>query len=263
MRLKRADLHTHTTFSDGRGSLEAVVASAKEQSLEVLAITDHYDAHDFRPKIALLEAESLLEHFTAIRALSVPDDLILYCGLETTPLPNGLLDIEPEVLAVCDLIITSCHYIPFEGEIVPGEYFNDQYWALYKEIMLLMAAGEGDIVGHCEDYLPIERFIEGLDTTYADRREICRAIVDRYLDRAYVDAFADRLLSSGKLCELHCATETPRGWVIQRLADRGVRFTPGSDAHAVSHVGMTAWAYTVSNATGAVLCTTLEEIHDR
>lgn len=37
----RADLHMHTTYSDGRKSVEELIQLAKQQELDVIAITDH------------------------------------------------------------------------------------------------------------------------------------------------------------------------------------------------------------------------------
>ncbi len=258
--MHKADFHTHTTFSDGKASVKQVIEAALLQRVNVLAITDHFDPNDFRHSISCLTEEALMDHFGQIRTLGHELGITVLCGVETTPLPSGTLDMSPALIQACDLIITSCHYIPYEGKIEPGVFFNDRYWEMYKESMIVMAAGPGDILGHCEDYLPIERFIEGLDTTYEERRAICLSIVEKYLDRAYMEKLAQALLSSGKICELHCATETPRRWVIEYLVSRKVRFSPGSDAHGLTHVGRTDWAYTVARETGANLCTSKEAL---
>jgi hypothetical protein len=39
----RADFHTHTEFTDGSHSVEAVVAAAAQRGCDVVAITDHGD----------------------------------------------------------------------------------------------------------------------------------------------------------------------------------------------------------------------------
>ncbi len=261
--MRKADFHTHTTFSDGRGTVRQVVETASTLGIDVLAITDHYDPNDFRPSISNLTEEALLAHFEEIRALGQEFGITVLCGVETTPLPSGMLAMRSPLIEACDVLITSCHYLPFEGDIEPGVFFNDRYWDMYKEFMLMMAAGPGQILGHCEDYLPIERFIEGLETTYDERRSICRRIVERYLDRAYIEALGHALLATDKACELHCATKTPRPWVIQQLADMNVRFTPGSDSHGLGTVGKTEWAYTMAQEVKGYLCTGKEDLYGR
>ena len=37
----RADVHLHTTYSDGLGTVPAVLESARRAGLDVIAITDH------------------------------------------------------------------------------------------------------------------------------------------------------------------------------------------------------------------------------
>ena len=259
--MHKADFHTHTTFSDGRNSIREVIEAAAFASIEVLAITDHFDPNDYRPAIAGLTETALLHHFQSIREIARDYDMEVLCGVETTPLPDGTLALSPAVIAQCEVIITSCHYIPYDGELQPGEFFNDRYWSMYKDCMLAMAAGKGHILGHCEDYLPIERFIQGLGTTYPQRRSICLEIVKRYLDRPYIEKLAGNLKKSGKMCELHCATQTPREWAVRMLATEGVRFTPGSDAHAADQVGKTEWAYHSASMVDGFLCTERKDFY--
>ncbi len=41
------DYHTHTTYSDGKGTMEESVKAAVERGLKALAITDHGPGHLF------------------------------------------------------------------------------------------------------------------------------------------------------------------------------------------------------------------------
>jgi DNA polymerase (family 10) len=43
----RGDLHMHTTLSDGRNTIEEMVATARELGYEYIAITDHSASHGF------------------------------------------------------------------------------------------------------------------------------------------------------------------------------------------------------------------------
>lgn len=237
------DLHTHTQFSDGKSTLSDMLSSAFAYGTDVIAITDHFDRNDYRENINSITEEALFKHYDAIKkeAKKYPGMRVL-CGIETSPLPNGMIDVAEEVRNRSDVIITSCHYIYGEYGIQRGKFFNDDYWNAYKEYMLHMAAGDGDILGHLEGYLPIRDFIEGMGTDYQQRKEICLSIVNHYCDETYIDSICEALLSSGKACELHVATHTPREWVIERLGKAGVPFTFGSDAHAKKDAGRTDWA---------------------
>ena len=43
----RGDLHSHTTASDGKNSIEEMGIAARERGYEYLAITDHSASHGF------------------------------------------------------------------------------------------------------------------------------------------------------------------------------------------------------------------------
>lgn len=251
--MKLSDFHVHTNFSDGQDSPEKVIERVKELSLASIAITDHFDRNDPRSRISEISESRLLEHFDLIRALSDRLSVKVLLGVETQPMPDGSLPFSDRIKNQCDVIITSCHYLNYNGHIQPGFFLNDDYWSCFRETLIRIAAAEGDILGHSEEYLPISPFLKGQETTFLERREICRQIADRYLDNAFIDRLGDALLSSGKACELHCATSTPRDWVIEKLAQKGVHFTSGSDAHEAQFVGAVLFAYTKAKEKNLVL----------
>ncbi|GAC1534285.1 MAG: CehA/McbA family metallohydrolase [Herpetosiphon sp.] len=63
----RGELHCHTTYSDGTSSPAEVVATAREQGLDFLAITDH----------------NTTSHLRALHTLA-PHDLLMIPGIEVT-----------------------------------------------------------------------------------------------------------------------------------------------------------------------------------
>lgn len=252
MRMK-CDYHTHTVFSDGRDTLESMLQGAQEAGLAVMAVTDHFDPNDPKPAIASLREEDLAAHFAHIRSLRETGSVRLLCGIETQPDGRGALPIRGALLRQCDVIVTSCHYLAYEGPLQPGQVMSDAYWDCFRETVLAIAEAPGDILGHCEEYLPIRPLLQGVQTTFAQRRAICREVADRYLHRGYVDALAQRLRARGKACELHCATMSPRPWVIERLAAQGVVFSPGSDAHERACAGQVDFAYRMAEQFGLTL----------
>lgn len=104
----RGNLHGHTTWSDGRDSLEAMVASAQARGYEYLAITDH------GPRVRVangLTAERLAAQADAIDALNARvDDITLLKGCEVDILGDGQLDLPDDVLARLDVVVCSTHY---------------------------------------------------------------------------------------------------------------------------------------------------------
>ncbi|MEG1206618.1 MAG: PHP domain-containing protein [Angelakisella sp.] len=230
------DYHIHTTFSDGERSAREIIDLAREQGLQRIAITDHFDPSDLHQSNAGVTVDQLAEHFADIRSYSSGQDIIVYCGIETCMSDDGLLTLPEGCRELCDIIITSPHFLDRALPCVKGEYMNDAYWQAYKVKLLHMAAGEGDVLGHPEGYLPLKPMLDD-GTTYLSRQQICRDISERYFDELFVDRLGDALVRSGKAYELHGATSTPREWVVEALHRKGVTFSVGSDAHAVNILG--------------------------
>ena len=102
-----ADFHVHTTTSsDGRSSLDEVVAAARKRGLRVLAITDH--AEGTRAGVG---REAMLEQRARIRALQAElgDSLRLLHGVELNIGPNGELDYDLEFRRAFDWCLASVH----------------------------------------------------------------------------------------------------------------------------------------------------------
>lgn len=235
------DYHTHTNFSDGTNTPAAMVEEAVRRGITQLAVTDHYDLWDPDHCHKNHNPHALAKHFDEVAACAAGKPLRVYCGVETSTGMDGVLRLPPPVLRLCRLIITSVHYLDYNGPVEKGEYFNDGYWAAYKQKLLAQALGAGHVLGHPEAYLPLRPLLED-GTTFEDRLAICAGISQRYFDGAFIDALGDALVQSGKAYELHGVSGTPRQWVVHRLHAKGVRFSIGSDAHSLSKLGCNAQA---------------------
>ncbi|MFZ4776352.1 MAG: DNA polymerase/3'-5' exonuclease PolX [Terrimicrobiaceae bacterium] len=101
----RGTFHNHTTESDGRASLEDMVAAAHELGMEYLGIADHskasFQAHG-------LDEKRLAEQVKNIRSLST-DSLHLFAGTECDIHKDGTLDFPDDVLASLDYVVASIH----------------------------------------------------------------------------------------------------------------------------------------------------------
>ncbi|WP_027625146.1 PHP domain-containing protein [Clostridium lundense] len=236
------DLHTHTKFSDGQPDYKEVINRAKEIGLKCVAITDHFDPYDPKDEVRNISEKDLIEFLKNAKSYGYSISQPVLCGIETCTDFNGNIRVSDKVFNTCDLIITSGHYVEYEGEIKKGEYFNDFYWESYKEKIINMGSGQGDIIGHPEGYLPIESMIIPNTTTYEQRKEICKLISERYFDENFINQLTKALIKNDKAYELHCATETPRISIIQSLMKKNVRLSVGTDAHVLQMVGRVNWA---------------------
>ncbi|HET7379728.1 MAG TPA: DNA polymerase/3'-5' exonuclease PolX [Gaiellales bacterium] len=103
----RGDLHAHTDWSDGKLTLEQLVAAVREKGLEYLNVTDHSPAVGFGMG---LDAGRLRQQIDRVRALAETlDDFTLLAGAEVDILKDGSLDYSDELMAELDVVVASLH----------------------------------------------------------------------------------------------------------------------------------------------------------
>jgi DNA polymerase (family 10) len=97
----RGDLHTHTTWSDGKDSLEDMVAAAKERGYAYYAICDHSQR---------LRGDRLHEQSEQIDALNeLVKPMRIVKGVEVNIRADGTLDMTDEELATREWVVASVH----------------------------------------------------------------------------------------------------------------------------------------------------------
>jgi DNA polymerase (family 10) len=104
----RADLHVHSTWSDGRRSIQEMATAAKERGLSYMAITDHSVSLGIANGLSV---ERLRQQAAEVRAVDEsmgPDFRVLH-GTEMEIRADGSLDFPDEVLAELDLVVASLH----------------------------------------------------------------------------------------------------------------------------------------------------------
>jgi DNA polymerase (family X) len=104
----RGDLHSHTTLSDGKASLDEMAAAARERGYSYLALTDHSASHGFGNHVT---AKALAQRIEEVRRWneSAPRGFRLLAGSEVNIHPDGSLDYPDELLAELDWVIASVH----------------------------------------------------------------------------------------------------------------------------------------------------------
>ena len=96
----RGDLHTHTTWSDGKDSLEHMVAAALAKGYDYYAICDHSQR---------LRGDLLARQSEAIDRLNEQVPLELLKGIEVNIRADGGLDVTDDELATRDWVVASVH----------------------------------------------------------------------------------------------------------------------------------------------------------
>jgi DNA polymerase (family 10) len=97
----RGDLHTHTTWSDGKDSLENMVAAAIARGYAYYAICDH--SQRLRGELLFQQSEQI----DALNEIVAPFRILK--GIEVNVRPDGTLDVSEEELATRDWVVASVH----------------------------------------------------------------------------------------------------------------------------------------------------------
>ncbi|HXD73770.1 MAG TPA: PHP domain-containing protein, partial [Vicinamibacterales bacterium] len=103
----RGDLHMHTSFSDGRDSVEAMVTECHRLGYEYIAITDHSQSamtsRTLTPDVIGRQADEI----AAMRGRF--PSMAIFHGCEVDILPDGRLDFPDRVLEKFDIVLASLH----------------------------------------------------------------------------------------------------------------------------------------------------------
>ena len=204
----RGDLHMHTTESDGRESLETMVAAARAKGLDYIAITDHSQS------LAMangLDERRTLAHAERIRAYSRSvDGITVLAGIECDILADGSLDLADDCLASLDIVVASVHSALTQDEA-----------DMTRRVIRAIEHPSVDIIGH-------------LTARMLLRREGTKVHIERIIDAASANGVALEINSQPHrldLCDSHA-----------RLArDRGVKLVINSDGHDVPALDYTRW----------------------
>jgi DNA polymerase (family 10) len=103
----RGDLHCHTTWSDGRASVEEMARAASERGYGYLAICDHTPAVGAVRGLAPDDVRRQAEEIAAANEELAPFRVLR--GIECDILADGRLDLPDDVLAELDWVQASVH----------------------------------------------------------------------------------------------------------------------------------------------------------
>jgi DNA polymerase (family 10) len=103
----RGDLHSHTTLSDGRGTLDQMAAAGQARGYEYLAVTDHSATFGFGNDV---QPDALERRIEEVRALNKSlKGFRLLAGAEVNIQLDGSVDYADDLLAELDWVVASVH----------------------------------------------------------------------------------------------------------------------------------------------------------
>ena len=103
----RGDLHMHTSWSDGRDTVDAMAEMGHRLGYEYIAITDH-SPHAGTSRTLTVDAVKQQSDEIAAARERFPS-MAIFHGCEVDILPDGKLDFSDRVLGQFDLVLASLH----------------------------------------------------------------------------------------------------------------------------------------------------------
>lgn len=202
------DVHMHTTESDGRDTLEAMIRAARALGHRYIAITDHSQA------LAMangLDERRALAHAARIREAGARvEGITVLAGIECDIRPDGTMDLADDCLAQLDIVIASVH-----------SAFQQEEAQMTERVLRALENRWVDVLGH-----PTGRLLL--------RRAPYRIDVARVIDAA---------ARHGVALEINCQLDRlDLGDTHARLArDRGVPIVISTDAHFTAALDWQRW----------------------
>ncbi|MBL9000919.1 MAG: PHP domain-containing protein, partial [Phycisphaerae bacterium] len=103
----KAELHAHTTASDGELSIEQLAREAKRRGFHTIAVTDHSQSSSIANG---LKPDRLRRHIDAVRETDERiEGITILAGSEVDILADGSLDYKDDLLAELDVVVASPH----------------------------------------------------------------------------------------------------------------------------------------------------------
>lgn len=215
------DLHTHTTFSHGKGSIEDNVKAAAAKGLKTVGISDHGPGHVTygvkRNNISVMRRE-------VERLKPLYPEIEILLGVEANIInPSGRLDLTGEELRQLDYLLAGYHY---------GVFGEKPAFALGLHAQNFILSGWFGKSTRKQKKINTELTIRAI---YENKINILTHPGDKgAFDIGEIAlACADR----GTLMEI----STWHDWLtvegIRQAAKTGVRFVISSDAHSPERIG--------------------------
>jgi DNA polymerase (family 10) len=205
----RGDLHSHTTLSDGRNTLEEMAEAGRDRGYAYMAITDHSASHGFGDHVT---AERLWQRIEEVREWNKGKrGFRLLAGSEINIGLDGTLDYPDDLVAALDWVVASVH-----------TSFSVSERAMTERVLTAIDNPDVDCIGHLTGRLIGRREPYGVD----------------------VEKIVEAAAGAGTMLEIN---GNPNRRDLSEhharlAADAGVPIVLNTDAHGVDTLGNMAYA---------------------
>lgn len=202
----QADLHMHTTWSDGQLSVREMAEAAQQRGRKYIVITDH--SH-YSTIANGLSVERLLEQQQEVRQVdeAMGPNFRVFHGVEMDIRSDGTLDLPDEVLAQLDFVIASLHFS-----------LNQERSVITRRLLNAIENPHVDLIGHPRGQLIEKRAPADLD----------------------MDAVFEAALKHGTALEINAnpARLDLEAQYARRAVEMGVLLAINTDAHRAEELDL-------------------------
>jgi DNA polymerase (family 10) len=119
----RGDLHMHSTWSDGRDTIDQMVFASQRLGYEYVAITDHSERSLASRQLAASDISRQRSDIDKVRARN--RKLEILHGVEVDIMPDGSLDFDDQHLEHFDIVLASLHdHAGHDGATLTDRYLR-------------------------------------------------------------------------------------------------------------------------------------------
>jgi DNA polymerase (family 10) len=202
----RAELHAHTTWSDGKLDIRQLADAALQRGHKALAITDHSGSLGVAGGLKIEDLRAQRAEIDAVQA-QLGDSLRLLQGCEVEIRADGSLDFPDQVLASLDIVIASLH-----------SSLRQERQQVTQRLLKAIENPHVDIIGH-----PTGRLIPNREGADLDMEAIFQAAAQHQV-ALEINAHPSRL----DLDDAHA----------RRAIQSGVSLSINTDAHSASDLDL-------------------------
>ncbi len=211
------DYHTHTKASDGNGTIQDVVNSARKKGLEEVAITDH----SFASTVCHQTTDKFFAQKEVAKEENKKGDIKVYVGIEGNIVNgNGDMDVPDEIIRECDVLHLGFHRL-LQRKYVKNarKFILVNGWAGKKRRKKMIEYNTQAYLKAIEKY-PVDVIVHPSNRAILDMEKICKVAVEKdiylELNAKHIQAFEDN---------------------IDMVAKSGAKLIVGTDSHKYKKVG--------------------------
>jgi putative hydrolase len=210
---RKAEFHTHSSFSDGEDSIEDLVKAAIDLGLEAIAITDHVRR----------ETDWLDDYAKEIEKIksTYGKKIDVYSGIEAKVIdPEGDIDARAEFWDKVDIILGAIHRIPKEKD----EYMKTEEVRGDKETALRLWLNATNAL------------IRNPKVTVLAHPCAYLKKADMTLPKEMKARLAKEAAKNQKIIEKNLKYDTPDKEFLKLLEENKVQTITGSDSHSADEL---------------------------